>query len=201
MFVDSKYVLSAFSFNRVMGLSAGVAQTTVKPGEAIQIFVLPRSLEGVVSHPMESIWARVIRPDGSEDRLELHDRGRDNTGRGDDVPQDGTFTGIYENTQLKGAYTFVISSDIEPRDARIDFRSRETLPEPVPSPRFVRQSTLSAAVAAPGDIELDPEDGPGKTPPWWEDYCKLVVILLAVALVLTLFSLLFCCLWNRIFKG
>ena len=146
--------------------------------------------------------ARVIRPDGSEDSLELHDRGRGNTGRGDDVPNDGHFTGLYENTQLKGAYTFEISSDIEgwttPTDARIDFRFGETLPPPVPSPRFVRQFTVSAAVASPGDVELDPEDGPGKVPPWWEDYWKLLPILLALALILALFCLLYCCIWRRI---
>ncbi len=80
VFVDSECVLSAFSFNRVMGMSASVDRRTDNPGEAIQVFALPRSLEGVFSHPTESVWARVIRPEGSEDSLELHDRGRDRTG-------------------------------------------------------------------------------------------------------------------------
>jgi Mg-chelatase subunit ChlD len=166
VFIDSAYVLKAFSFNRVIRFTAGVSHPTVKPGEAIRISAFPHSLEGAVSHPKEVIRAGVIRPDGSVDSLELHDQGRDNTGMGDDVPQDGIFTGIYRKTQLKGAYTFDIRADIEgwrpPLDSLIDFRPIDDVPEPTPSPRFVRQFIVSATVAAPGDFEPNPEDGPDR---------------------------------------
>jgi len=166
VFLDSDYVVKAFSFNRVIRFEAGVSNPVVRPGEVIRISAFPHSLEGAVTHPTEAFEARVTRPDGSVDVLELHDRGRDATGIGDDVPQDGIFTGLYTNTQLKGAYTFDIRADIDgwraPLDSLVDFRPIEEIPEPRPSPRFVRHFTVSAAVGDPDDVDTDPEDGPDR---------------------------------------
>ncbi|MFX0547082.1 vWA domain-containing protein [Roseovarius sp. S1116L3] len=197
VFIDSPFVLKAFSFNRLIQFPAGVSRPTVRPGEAIRISAFPHGPEGALSHPTEVIQARVIRPDGSEDVLELTDQGRDATGLGDDVPRDGIFTGLYTNTQLKGAYTFDIRADIEgwtaPLDSLVDFRSADTVPAPTPSPRITRQYVVSAAVNDPGDIEPNPEDGPDSDTPWWQDYWKILLILLALALILALFVIFFCC--------
>jgi hypothetical protein len=164
VFMDSDYVLKAYSFNRVIRFAAGVSHPTVRPGDVIRISAFPHSLEGAVSHPTEAFQVRVTRPDGSIDRFELHDRGRDNQGMGDDVPQDGIFTGLYGDTQLKGAYTFDIRADIDgwltPLDSLVDFRPVDEVPPPAPSPRFVRQFVVSAAVASLDDVETTPEDGP-----------------------------------------
>lgn len=165
VFLDSAYVLKAYSFNRVIRFDAGVSQPVVRPGEAIRISAFPFSLEGAVTHPKQSFRAQVTRPDGVIEVMELHDRGRNAAGIGDDVPQDGIFTGLYTNTQLKGAYTFEIRADIDgwrtPLDSLVDFRPLEEIGEPAASPRFVREFTVTAAVGDHGDVEPDPEDGPG----------------------------------------
>lgn len=200
VFNDSAFVLKAFSFNRLIQFPVGVSQPTFRPGEAIMISAFPHGPEGALSHPTEVIEARVTRPDGSEDILELRDQGRDATGLGDDVPQDGIFTGLYTNTQLKGAYTFDIRADIEgwatPLDSLADFRAPDAIPTPTPTPRIVRQYVVSAAIADPGDVESNPEDGPDREPPWWQDYWKILLILLALALILALLIIFFCC-WRN----
>ncbi|MCP3952079.1 MAG: VWA domain-containing protein [Desulfobacterales bacterium] len=198
VFVDSGYLLRAYSRNQSMSLAAGVPKAVVKPGEGIRIHAFPRSIVGAVSHPTASIKAVVTRPDGSIDTLELHDRGRDSTGQGDDVPQDGTFTGIYRNTQIKGAYTFLIEADMDgwaqAPDSLTDFRAKGEAVTPVPSPRFVREYRVSAVVADPRDVEITPEDGPGAPPAWWDDFCNLLALLLLLGLILALLVLWYCCL-------
>jgi hypothetical protein len=100
-------------------------------------------------------------------------------GGGDDVPDDGTFTGVYRATGLKGSYTFLFEADMNqwvryadtPRGKVVlDFRA----------PRFVREVRLSTAVGDPRDIK--PE-----APPQKRDWCRYLVLLLAALLLLILY--------------
>ncbi len=182
--VDSRYVARAYSRNRIHHLKASARHASVLPGQEIYLYAYPRSAGGAISHASETIAARVTLPDGSTDVLELHDRGRDLLGAGDDIPDDGVFTGVYRNTSQKGAYRFLLGSDLEGWKQPGD---RPRFDPDFSSPRFVREVLLSAAVGDPRDIEPDPEDGLAQPDRncrwlWW-----LVVILL-VLLILCLLT-------------
>jgi hypothetical protein len=83
------------------------------------------------------------------DTMELHDRGPDANGEGDDLPEDGIFTGVYKNTKLKGPYRFHLRADIEKWSQSTD---RSRYDSDLMSPHFVREARVSAAVGEPGDI-------------------------------------------------
>jgi hypothetical protein len=152
--LDSSYITRAYTRNRTHSLSAAVRHASVLPGEEIFIYAYPRSVGGAISHRTEKIVGTVQRPDGSTDSIELHDQGRDPGGGGDDVADDGIFTGVYNNTNLKGAYTFLLRSEIDKWPQSVDSGGDAT----VLSPRFVREVRLSATVGDPNDVEQDPED-------------------------------------------
>jgi hypothetical protein len=198
VFVDSDYVMRAFSKNRSVSLAASVSKNNVRQGEAIRIHAFPKSLGGsAITHPTEKIVAEVIRPDGSIGSLELHDQGRDKTGTGDDVPQDGIFTGFYKDTQMKGAYTFIVRIEakgwVQSLDDLMDSAVPGKTPQIFESPRFVREFRISAVVADPRDVETHPEDGPGTPPAWWEDFGNLLLLFLLLGLILALLVFWYCC--------
>ena len=129
---------------------------------------------------------------GSTDTLELRDNGRDLFGVGDDLADDGIFTGVYRNTQMKGAYTFLLRADIEKWRQSGDFPHRNLT---AVSPRFVREVRLSAAVGDPRDVEQDLEDPPrGPDKDKWRDWLWLLILLLALAVLLVCAFLV----WRRI---
>jgi len=165
---NSPYVVRAYSANQNRSLVAAVRYPTVLPGKEIYVYAYPRSLCAWRSHQTEPIKARVTLPDGKTDTLELHDKGRNASGEGDDVPDDGIFTGVYTNTSQKGPYQFHLDSFFdETWHASGDIEKRCDLE----NPPFNREVRVSAAVGDPTDVELDPEDGFG----WCTDrpnYCQ-----------------------------
>ncbi len=138
--------------------------------------------------------ARVTRPDGSTETLELFDNGRDAAGHGDDMAGDGIFTGVYTNTNLKGAYAFQVSAVIDKWRLSHDAHDAD---EKLESPRFMRETRVSAAVGDPGDRPTEPEDD--RNPP--RDWCRICCWLFWITLFLLLVALFFlwrCCWRNRL---
>jgi hypothetical protein len=124
----------------------------------------------------------VTNPDGSIALLELYDRGRDPNGRGDDVPGDGVFTGVFPGTALRGAYQFLVQAEIA--DWVISADAHEYMQEG-PSTRFVREVRLSTAVNDPNLVETTPEDDKYiETNRWvcerYECYILLAILLLLI---------------------
>jgi len=194
---ESRFVARAYTQNRLNNLAAAVRYATVLPGEDIYVFAYPKNLGRPITHPSEKILARVTLPDGSVDTLELLDQGRDATGKGDDIPGDGIFTGVYKNTGQKGAYNFLIQADME--KWRLGHDAHEYEDDTSESSRFVREVRLSAAVGDPKDVVTHPEDDP-REEGLPKDWCnRLVITLLALTLLLILINILLtwrCC-WTR----
>jgi hypothetical protein len=68
---------------------------------------------------------------------------------GDDLPDDGVFTGVYLNTALKGRYRFTLRADMSNWVTTADGE----IPGPRERvPRFVREVRISGAVGEPSDI-------------------------------------------------
>jgi von Willebrand factor type A domain len=189
---DSRFVARAYVLNRINNLVVSIRWPTRKPGEEIYVFAFPKSRGGPITQPGAKLTARVSRPDGSTDTLDLFDNGRDAPNHGDDLPGDGIFTGVYKNTALKGAYGFQVSADIDKWHLGSDAHERN---ERVESPRFMREQRVSAAVGEPGDKPKEPEDG--RTPT--RDFCTICCWLALVFLFLLLVALLLlwrCC-WSK----
>jgi hypothetical protein len=155
--ISSPFHFRAFSRNQFQSLGAGLRHATVRPGEPIEVYAFPRSVGGAISRPNQPLFARVIKPDGSMDSLQLVDSGRDASGGGDDVDDDGTFTGVYQDTKLPGAYRFLIDLDAQDWPQSGDYPSKLKDPS-LRSPRLQRQVELAGAVADPGQVETTPED-------------------------------------------
>jgi hypothetical protein len=151
--VDSAYVARAYSRNQIQSLTAAVRHRMVLPGRDIYVYAYPRSIGGGITTPKEGIMCAVLLPNGETDTMELHDRGLDANGQGDDLPGDGIFTGVYQNTKLKGPYRFHIRADIEKWSQSTD---RSKYDPDLLNPRFVREVRVSAAVGEPGDIPQKP---------------------------------------------
>ncbi len=151
--VDSGYVARAYTRNAIQSLTAAVRYPRVLPGREIYVYAYPRSIGGGVTHPTEIIVGTVLLPNGERDTIELHDRGLDANGQGDDLPGDGTFTGVFTNTKLKGPYRFHLRADIEKWSQSTD---RSKYDPDLRSPRFVREVRVSAAVGEPGDTPRKP---------------------------------------------
>jgi hypothetical protein len=147
--VDSAYVVRAYTRNAIQSLTAAVRQPVVLPGKDIYVYAYPRSIGGGVTNTKETIMCTVLLPNGEMDTMELHDRGPDANGEGDDLPEDGIFTGVYKNTKLKGPYRFHLRADIEKWSQSTD---RSRYDSDLMSPHFVREARVSAAVGEPGDI-------------------------------------------------
>jgi len=174
------YETKAYSRNPVMNLAGGVRHASVRPGDPIYIYAYPNSFGRALSHPVNKIPVVVTRPDGVREIISLHDHGRDKNGEGDDVADDGIFTGVYRPTKQKGAYDFTALFDMEewwePLDAvshhhehaheqTAKERAQDHEDNGFQSPKFVRMLKLSAAVADPEDVVRESEDPPaGKDP-------------------------------------
>lgn len=150
----SPFVARAYVHNPANHLSVGVRYPSIVPNGEIYVYAYPKNL-GMAVTSNESIRARVIRPDGSGDTLELHDRGRDTTGHGDDVPGDGVFTGVYTATAQTGPYQFLVRANIRGWIVSADAHEHQL---DGPSTRFDREARLSTAVDDPRIVETTPED-------------------------------------------
>ncbi|HEY8165327.1 MAG TPA: hypothetical protein VIF83_07210, partial [Gemmatimonadaceae bacterium] len=163
---NNDYVAKGFSRNRSVNVAGGNRYASVRPGEEIFIYAYPRSFGHALTHPGDPVPVLVTRPDGSTDVVILHDRGRDKLGRGDDVPGDGIFTGVYRNTQMKGAYRFASVWSVEDwpeaPDTKPNERESPVPPKEFRSPKFMRELRVTATVGDPKDIERTPEDPPTK---------------------------------------
>jgi hypothetical protein len=149
-----KYVMRAYSRNRLLGMAATVRHKNVLPGQPIYVYASPCSV-GRVTAPGSKITATVRRPDGKRDVIELADGGR-RENRQDDVEKDGTFTGVYTNTKVPGPYQFLLRAEVDGWQQSFDCHERDPKYR---SPRFAREVRLSAAVGDPKVVEREPEDG------------------------------------------
>jgi hypothetical protein len=162
------FIAKAYSRNRDIHVDSGVRYATVRPGEDLYVYAYPYAKGRALTHPDDGLPMLVIRPDGTFDMVLLHDRGRDNLGRGDDVAGDGVFTGVYHDTQLKGAYQFASLWDVDAWPDAPDVKPHshggkvESHDEIFKSPKFMREVRFSATVANPHDVERTPEDPPRK---------------------------------------
>lgn len=194
---DSAFVLRAYTRNPQNGLLAAARHPTVAPGEEMYVYAYPQGPGGSLTRPDATLRAIVVRPDGTRDTLDLHDRGRDATGKGDDIAGDGTFTGVYRNTSLKGGYSFVVSADMENWLPGHDAHEVDPNPRNV---RIVRETSVSSAVAVRGEAVGKPEDdrpAPGATP----ECCRRLVWLTTLVILLQILTLLLiwrCCVARRI---
>jgi len=192
---ESRFVARAYTENRVNSVRAVVRHTAVLPGGEIYLYAFPHSYGGAITDPGALIRAEVTRPDGERDFVELHDRGRDETGHGDDIPGDGVFTGIYRNTELKGAYTLRVQAEIDAWEQGYDAHERDPT---YASPRFLREIRLSAVVADPSDVVVHPEDatvgepgsGSANEPEGWVNGAFILILLLLAILI---FVIWICC--------
>jgi hypothetical protein len=160
--LDSGYHFRAYSRNQNQSMSVGLRRSRVLQSEPLYVYAYPRSYGGAISHPTQSIKAVVRRPDGSSDTILLYDTGRAG-GLPDDAADDGTFTALYKDTDLKGAYTFMVMLDAEgwPQSGDMPAAKRD---KSLKNPRLVRQVQISGAVWDPKDVETTPEDGFGECP-------------------------------------
>jgi hypothetical protein len=191
---DSRFTAKGYVLNRVNTFEVATRWPSRRPGEELYVFAYPRSRGGSITEPGMKLTARVTRPDGSTDTLELVDSGRDAPEHGDDVAGDGVFTGVYKNTNLKGAYGFQVNGAFDKwhlgSDAhKIDPRQA--------SPRFLRELRVSAAIGDPGDKPKEPEDTRPNPPTG--DLCRLCCWLAAVFFILLLIALflLWRCCWRK----
>lgn len=181
----TSYVTRGYSRNRIHSLGAGVRYASVMPGEDIYIYAYPRSHGGSVTDPNKRIMGSVIRPDGSRDVIELTDMGRSLQGSGDDGKADGIYTGVYNRTNLKGPYQFLLRAEIDQWSLS---RDQERVDTTRVSPRFIREVRISAAVGDPSDVEPNPDDGTIVKPDHGFDWCFWLFWL-----VVLLILLLICC--------
>lgn len=154
---SSPYTLQAFSLNRDQMLSVRLRKASVRPGEPIYLYAMPRSYGGPISHPTQPITAKVRLPDGSVEYIQLTDRGRAAGSKVDDMADDGIFTGVLTNTKQKGAYTFGVTLNANEWFQSGEIPVERRVPGLV-SPRLVREATVSGAVTDPNDVEKEPED-------------------------------------------
>lgn len=187
---DSRFSARAYVHNRINNFVASTRWPTVTPGAEQYVYAFAKSRGGSITEPGAKLVARVSRPDGSSDTLELFDNGRDPAGHGDDIAGDGIFTGVYTDTAQKGAYGFSVAADINEWHQGSDPHVRD---DTLVSPRFLRELRVSAAVGDPGDVVTRPEDD-HKTPPGGEqppkpdiDRWLLIAILVLILIGLILF--------------
>ncbi|MDQ2936027.1 MAG: DUF1523 family protein [Acidobacteriota bacterium] len=123
----------------------------------------------------------------------MFDNGRDAPEHGDDIPGDGIYTGVYKNTNLKGAYGFQVNGEFEKWHLGSDAHQRD---EKIESPKFLREVRVSAGIGDPGDRPKEPEDTHGNQPPrgWCRLCCWLAGIFFTLFLI-ALFLLWRC--WRR----
>lgn len=184
----SPFVARAYVRNPSNHLAVGVRYPSIIPQGDIYVYAYPKNM-GLAVTSSEPILAKVTRPDGGHDTLELFDRGRDAAGHGDDVPGDGVFTGVYKATAQTGPYQFLVQANI--KDWRVSADAHEYKQEG-PSTRFVREARLSTAVDDPKAIETTPEDDRPVVVEGWpcERYLCVILVMIVVLAVLMLLLLL-----------
>ncbi len=143
----SRFIARAYIRNQIQSLTAAVRRPRVLPGREIVVYAYPRSIGGAITHPKETILGTVLRPDGQQDEIKLYDDGQN----GDDLMEDGIFTGVYRDTKIKGPYRFHLRAAINKWLESTDRSKHEPNP---PSPQFTREVRLSAAVAEPQDTKV-----------------------------------------------
>ncbi len=182
--ISSPFVARAYARNPDNQVAVGIRYPSIIPNGDIYVYAYPRNM-GLSVTSRQPITATVILPDGSKDTLELDDLGRDFSGRGDDVPGDGVFTGIYSNTTQSGPYQFLVRADVT--DWIVSADAHEYKQEG-PATRFIREVRLSTAVNDPNVVETTPEDdryvGNGK--PFCERYLCLILAVILLLLLLNL---------------
>jgi hypothetical protein len=197
---DSRFTAKAYVLNRINSLAVSARWPTRKPGEEMYIFAFPRSKGGSITQPGTKLTARVSRPDGSSDTLDLFDSGRDGPDHGDDIPGDGVYTGVYKNTGLKGAYGFQVSGQFEKWGVIVGDPDQPKEKVNVPSPKFLREVRVSAAIGDPGDHPTNPEDTPQNPPRDWCKLCCWLAIFFFILFLIALYLLWRCC-WRKRAQG
>lgn len=166
----NNYIARGYSRNQVVTIGGGVRHASVKPGELMYFFAYPRTEGKAITTPTGTIKALVTRPDGASEIIEMSDQGR---AAGDDVADDGVFTGIYKNTLVRGAYSIATFWSVDKWGRAIDaightHGAANTVKDIADyvSPRFVRELRLTSTVIDPvKDREDRPEDPkPGQQP-------------------------------------
>lgn len=194
----SAFRLRAWSRHPTNNLGAAFRKPTTTPGGDLVVYAYPRGPGGALTHLDGKVVARVRRPNGSIDTLDLFDRGHTpggpgSTDLGDDVARDGVFTGVYRNTSLLGAYSFTLGIGIDGWVLGDDAHERNPTKRDA---RFVRGVTLSAAVHDPNRDEPTPEDDRPPVPPQkapCERFACALLVGIAVLLLLLLLLVWRCC--------
>jgi hypothetical protein len=189
---DSPFIARAYVHNRINNFVVSTRWPTRKPGEDMFVYATAKSKGGTVTQPGAKLTARVTKPDGTTDTLELFDNGRDADGHGDDIGGDGIFTGVYKNTGQKGAYSFQVSALIDKWHLGHDAHDHD---DRVESPRFMRELHVSAAIGDPGDRPAQPEDDLKLTMDWCR-ICSWLFFITLFLLLVALFLLWRCC-WRK----
>lgn len=166
------FVARAYVRHQLAEVRIAVRRPSVLPGQDIYVYAFP-GFSGPVSSN-QPLVARVLRPDGKEDRLELHDRGRVIGEAGDDEAEDGIFTGVYRATSLSGGYSFVLPATIDAWRRNAEAFARDPK---FRSPRFVREVRASAAVSDPRSVTVDP-------PPPSTNWCRIIIAVLLLLLLI-----------------
>lgn len=196
---NSNFVARGYTHNRINGFNAALRKPSVQPNEELYLYAIAKSRGGSVTKAGEKIIARVTRPDGTTDTVELFDNGRDAGGHGDDLAGDGIFTGVYTNTALKGAYQFQFKTAVD------GWLIGEEAHQPKPnarSPKFMREVTLSAGVSDPRDVVVKPEDDHktppgGGEPPCDNKQLTWLIIIVILLLLIALWMIWRCCCARR----
>lgn len=146
--------LSGWSRNPSVSVPLAARYPTVLPQREITLYAYPRALGGAVS-TQDSLLVTVTRPDGTTDQMKLHDRGREDDA-GDDLADDGIFTGTYRDTTQLGAYTFSLATTLEGWTSSGDRikRGRDRIE------RAERVSEVSVAVNDPAKVDDRVDDPP-----------------------------------------
>lgn len=166
----NNYIARGYSRNYVVTIGGGVRHASVKPGEPIYFYAYPRTEGKAISTATGVIRALVTRPDGVGEIIEMSDQGRS---AGDDVADDGVFTGVYKNTLARGAYSIATFWSVDKWGRALDAighthgkaNTVNDIDDYV-SPRFVRELRLTSTVIDPEkDRVTKPEDPqPGRQP-------------------------------------
>jgi len=192
---SGNFVARAYTLNRVNSLKANLRNNSLKQNDEIYLYAIPQSFGGPITKEGEVIFAEVTLPNGSKATIELNDNGRDAAGHGDDLANDGIFTGVFADTSQKGAYGFQVKIDIEGWHSGEDGHTRD---ESSRSPRFVREVLVSGAVSDPSEVEKTFEDdqdtgtnGDVKDPK--DDLNIKLLYVILVLLIIVLIVILRCC--------
>lgn len=197
---STPFVARAYTHNRINNFSASLRKPSIKPNEEIYIYAIARSIGGTVTKVGEKIIATVTLPDGARDTVELFDNGRDAGGHGDDMADDGIFTGVYTNTTQKGAYGFHFKVNVDQWQPGEEAHRSDVTQK---SPRFMREVRISAGVSDPNDKVTEPEDDHKSTPADDQDnniqQIQWLFIIILIVLLVGVYLIWRCCCSGRLF--